>query len=97
MRKTINLTRVEGCYSKELREFCPTIKLAAKEPSVSVCSMRDLVRSIIEPAYINAAAKKRFIENLNQCETKSEIEQLCKNTVIHGMYYHPQPATLAVS
>lgn len=90
MKKTINLTRVDGCYSKELREMCPAIKLAAKEPSISTSDMRDMVICIIEPAYIKAAAKKRFVENLRKCETKADIEKLCHEAVIHGMYYHPK-------
>ena len=90
MKKTINLTKVNGCYSKELREFCPSIKLAAKEPSITVGTMKSLVIAIIEPAYINAEAKRRFINNIESCKSKSEIEQLCHDAVIHGMYYHPK-------
>ena len=90
MKNTINLTRVDGCYSKELREMCPAIKFAIKEPSITTSDMRNLVISIIEPAYINAAAKKRFVENLRKCETKADIERLCREAVIHGMYYHPK-------
>lgn len=90
MKKTINLTRVDGCYSKELREMCSAIKLAAKEPSISTSDMRDMIICIIEPAYINAAAKKRFVENICKCETKADMERLCHEAVIHGMYYHPK-------
>jgi hypothetical protein len=96
MRKTINLTRVNGCYSKELREFCPVIKVALETDTISVDEMRSLVCSIIEPAYINATAKRRFINKLNDCRTKVAIDRLCKDAVIHGMYYHPKPATISV-
>ena len=95
MKKTINLTRVDGCYSKELREFCPAIKCAANEPSVTTDQMRDLVLGIIEPAFINATAKKRFIEQLSNCETKSAIDKLCSDAVIHGMYYRPKNIKMA--
>ena len=90
MRKTINLTKINGCYSKELREYTPTIKLMLSEQSVSTDEMRRVVSGIIEPASINAEAKKRFIKNLHNCKSKEEIDKLCYEAVIHGMYYHPK-------
>lgn len=90
MRKTINLTKVDGCYSKELREFTPTILFMLKESGVSVEDMRVTVRGIVNRASINAAAKKRFIENLMKCTSKEAIHKLCYDAVIHGMYYHPK-------
>ena len=90
MRKTINLTKVNGCYSKELREHTPTIKLMLKEPSILVDEMRRVVLGIIEPASINAEAKSRFIKNLHNCKSKEEVDKLCFDAVIHGMYYHPK-------
>lgn len=93
MRKTINLTKVDGCYSKELREMTPTIKFMLKEKSISLEEMRKTVYGIVELATINATAKKRFIANLFDCETKEAIDKLCYDAVIHGMYYHPKTAT----
>ena len=90
MRKTINLTRVNGCYSKELREAAPTIAFMLKEPKVSFDEMLKTVHNIVELATINAAAKKRFIKNLHSCTTKHEIDKLCYDAVRHGMYYHPK-------
>lgn len=90
-----DLTRVQGCYSKELREATYTIKLCVKEKSVSVQDMIKIVDAIIEPASINADAKKRFIENLHKCETKEQIDQLCYDAVVHGMYYKPKKAVRA--
>jgi len=86
---TINLTKREGCYSKELRESCNNIKILLNEPTIDVETMRTFVHNVIEPARIEAAAKKRFRENLNACQTKLEIDELCRDAVIHGMYYHP--------
>lgn len=88
MARTINLTKIDGCYSRELRENTPAIQLMLKEASISVEEMRRVVHGIVEFATINAAAKKRFISNLLSCETKEEIHKLCKDAVIHGMYYH---------
>jgi hypothetical protein len=90
MGKTINLTRVNGCYSKELREMTPAILCMLKEEAVSCEEMKRVVHGIVEFATINAAAKKRFIKNLLGCETKDAIQKLCHDAVIHGMYYHPR-------
>lgn len=88
MGKTINLTKMNGCYSKELREHTPTIKLMLKEPSILTEEMKRVVLGIVEPASINAEAKSRFIKNLHKCQSKEEIDKLCYEAVIHGMYYH---------
>lgn len=91
----MDLTKVNGCYSKELREFTPSIKLMLKEPSITVEEMKRIVHSIVEPASINAKAKKRFIENLLNCQTKEAIDKLCYEAVIHGMYYRPKKKVVA--
>lgn len=95
MRKTIDLTKVSGCYSKELREHTSTIKLMSTTPTISVDEMRRVVLGIIEPASINAEAKNRFITNLHNCTSKDEIDKLCYNAVVHGMYYHPKKKQVA--
>ena len=86
----MNLTKVNGCYSKELREFTPIIKFMVEDKDVSVYEMIHTVKAIIQPAYINAAAKKRFVQNLEACKTKEEIDQLCHDAVVHGTYYKPK-------
>ena len=90
MSKRINLTKVEGCYSKELRESCNNIKILLKDRGTSVETMKQFVFAVIEPAKINADAKKRFQANLNECQTKEEIDNLCYMAVLHGMYYMPR-------
>ena len=89
MSKRINLTKINGCYSKELRENCNNIKLLLKDKLTSVETMKDFVRKIIERAFIEADAKARFKENLSACETKEEVDNLCYMVVLHGMYYTP--------
>lgn len=91
----MDLTKVNGCYSKELRESCYIIKMMLKEPSISVDEMITTVKAIIMPAYINADAKKRFIENLEACKTKEAVDKLCHDVVIHGMYYKPKNRVVA--
>lgn len=90
-----NLTKINGCYSKELREATPTIKLCLKEKSVSLQDMINVVNAIIEPAFINANAKKRFINNLHSCETKEQVDRLCYDAVVHGMYYQPKKKVIS--
>ena len=91
----MDLTKVNGCYSKELRESCYVIKLMLKEARISVADMIRTVKAIIDAAYINAEAKKRFIENLEACETKEAVDKLCHDAVIHGMYYKPKNRVVA--
>ena len=91
----MDLTKVIGCYSRELREFTPAIKIMLKEPSITVKEMKRTVHSIVELASINAGAKKRFIENLLACQTKEAIDKLCYEAVIHGMYYRPKKKATA--
>ena len=91
----MNLTKIDGCYSKELRENCYNIKLLLKDRLTSVETMKDFVNKIIEPAFIEAKAKARFKENLSACETKEEIDNLCYMAVLHGMYYSPRKRRLA--
>ena len=93
MSKRIILTKIDGCYSKELRESCNNIKILLKDRNTNVEIMRQFVFAIIEPARINANAKKRFQANLSECQTKEEIDDLCRNAVIHGMYYMPHKKT----
>lgn len=91
-----NLTKVNGCYSKELREATPTIKFCLKEKTITVQDMIKAVDAIIEPAFIDANAKKRFINNLHKCETKEEVDKLCYDAVVHGMYYRPKKKSVRV-
>ena len=86
----MDLTKVDGCYSKELRKNCDLIKMYLKEPTCSVDDMVTMVKKVIEPAYINAEAKARFTYNLEACSSKEEIDRLCHEAVIHGMWYKPR-------
>ena len=83
----MNLTKVNGTYSKELYENMEEIKDIVSDKSYSVASMKSCILGIIEPAWINKAAKKRFISYLNNCGSKYEIYRLCNNTVQKAMKY----------
>ena len=90
MSKRVNLTNINGCYSKELKEACHNIKTLLTDPLTDTETMRDFVSKVIEPAFIEAEAKQRFRTNLSKCQSKKEIDQLCSDTVLHGMYYLPR-------
>lgn len=81
----MNLTKVDGTYSKELYEHMNDIRRFSFSEYTSTENLRDYVLEIIEPAWINAAAKKRFIEYLEDCESKKSIYWLCHNTVQKAM------------
>ena len=83
----MNITKVNGSYSKELWENMNDIRKASFNDHVSLEEMRDYIFEVIKPAYINATAKKRFIEYLEGCETKKSIYWLCYNTVQKAMKY----------
>ena len=83
----MNLTKVNGTYSKELYENMDEIKELVSDKSYSFASMKNCILEIIEPAWINKVAKKRFIGYLNNCTSKYEIYRLCSNTVQKAMKY----------
>jgi hypothetical protein len=72
-----DLTKVNGTYSKLLDKNIKYIFDQVKEGK-SVQEMKDLVLSIIEPAY-NTAAKKGFIVKLNRQTTAMGVATLCAN------------------
>ena len=83
----MNLTKVNGCYAKELKNNLHNIKAIFSDGTKSYNYMKQYVLKVIEPAYINATAKKRFIEYLEGCAGKYEIYNLCYNTVRKAMNY----------
>lgn len=83
----MNLTKVNGTYSKELNEHLNDIRKASFNKYVSEEDLKNYILEVIEPAYIDAVAKKRFIEYLESCETKKSMYWLCYNTVQKAMKY----------
>ena len=84
----MNITKVDGTYSKEIFEHMNDIRQLSFSEYASTENLRNYVLEIIEPAWINAAAKKRFIKYLNGCESKKSIYWLCYNTVQKAMKYN---------
>jgi hypothetical protein len=89
----MNITKVDGSYSKELFENMNEIKACSFSGYTTVEDMRELVLEIIEPAWIGTVARNRFIGYLNDCQSKKEIYWLCYNTVQKAMKYKPKART----
>ena len=83
----MDLTRVFGTYSRELRINCRRIKEMLADETVEVEDMIEGVEEIIEPAFIEFDAKPRFIRNLRNCKTKEEVDKLCRAAVYAGMKF----------
>ena len=86
----MNLTRVNGTYSKELFENMNEIRKISFDSSASTRDMKEFVLQVIEPAWIDATAKKRFKSYLHDCSSKKEIYWLCANTINKAKGYRAQ-------
>lgn len=85
----MNITKVNGSYSKELFENINQIKSACYDRNYSLSSMKGLILDIIEPAFIGTVAKQRFMGYLSDCRSKNEVYKLCWNTIQKAMKYKP--------
>ena len=85
----MDLTTMEGCYARELFINLPKIKAIWINKSSSLDNIKDFVKTVIEPAWINAAAKRRFIGYLEACTTKQGVYVLCQNAVKKAQNYEP--------
>jgi hypothetical protein len=87
----MDLTRVFGTYSRELRINCGKIKELLADDSVDTEQMIKEVEVIIEPAFIEFDAKPRFVKNLHACTSKLEVDKLCRAAVYAGMKFKGIP------
>ena len=85
----MNITKVNGSYSKELLDNINQIKIACADNQYSLSGMKSLILDIIEPAFIGTVAKQRFINYLSTCRSKKEVYSLCWNTIQKAMKYKP--------
>ena len=86
----MNLTKINGTYSKELSEHFNEIRKISFDSRQTVEDMREYVYAVIEPATIEAEAKTRFMDYLDACTSKKEIYWLCYNTIQKAMKYDPE-------
>lgn len=85
----MNITYVNGTYSKELKEHLEEIRSMVANTSISLTAMKKRILTIIEPAFIVKTAKPRFCGYLRNCGSKTEILDLCNNTIKKATYYYP--------
>lgn len=85
----MDLTKIDGCYSKELSKKAHIINRMCQMPSVSLEELQLTVHKIVGRATITAKAKARFIQKLDNCSSKDQVKNLCDLAVIHGKYYRP--------
>lgn len=88
----MNLTKVEGTYSREIYANLPKLKIALNDDSMSLPFMKNFVRLIISQTG-ETAARTRFLDYLLGCQTKKEVLELCNNTVQKAMKYKPAKRT----
>jgi exonuclease I len=84
----MDITTVNGAYTKELKENIDEIAEMVTDPTVSAANMKSRVRAIIEPATIDKTAKPRFLGYLSKCRTKAEILKLCQNAIRKAEHYY---------
>jgi len=87
MKDTINLTKVNGCYTKMLIENIETIYKYANDDYTTKDELESWILELIKPAFFNKDAKPRFIHHLRNCRTKKAILQLCLNAIANAVEY----------
>lgn len=83
----INLTTVEGCYSKPLTENIDTIYQYANDSFTSCSDLISWILELIAPAKFNKDAKPRFIHHLRNCRTKQAVLKLCCTAIANALEY----------
>jgi hypothetical protein len=84
---TINLTKVDGCYTKPLTENIDTIYQYASDSFTTCSELIGWILELIEPARFNYQAKPRFIHNLRNCKTKQAVLKLCCSAIANAIEY----------
>ena len=83
----MDISKVGGAYSKELKENIGTITELFEDSTVSTAAMKQAILDIIEPAWIDVNAKPRFKYFLDNCRTKLDVYNLCWNSICKAMRY----------
>ena len=83
----IDISKIGGTYTKELKANIGTITELYEDNAVSVAEMKQAILDIIEPAWVDANAKPRFKSFLENCRTKYDVYGLCWNSICKAMRY----------
>lgn len=84
----MNLTKIEGTYSKEIYDLMPRLKDICTKSNLSLHYMKNCVRIIVSRTP-ETEARTRFLGYLDGCTSKDEVLALCNNTIQKAMKYNP--------
>lgn len=87
MKVVINLTEINGCYTKCLTENIEIIYKYSNDDYTSKDELVSWILELIKPAFYNKDAKPRFIHHLRNCKTKKAVLQLCLNAIANAVEY----------
>ena len=82
----IDVTKKYGSYTRELIKELPAIRDLFYDKSATVDDMREFVRSVVTRAK-DTPARERFLDYLNDADSKWYIDALCFNAIQKGRRY----------
>ena len=82
----IDVTKKRGSYTRELVMELPTIRELYYDKSATVDEMREFVRSVVTRTKVTPA-RERFLEYLEDANSKWSIDALCFNAIQKGRRY----------
>ena len=82
----IDITKKRGSYTRELVKELSVIRDLFYDKSVTVDEMREFVRSVVTRTKATPA-RERFLEYLEDANSKWSIDGLCFNAIQKGRYY----------
>lgn len=85
MTTTMDFTKKNGCYSKELLESNQKINTWFEDPSVTRDQFVQNILEVITPAFYNKAKLPEFKRNLLRKRTKLDVCTYCYNVILKAM------------
>lgn len=82
----IDVTKKRGSYTRELVKELSTIRELFYDKSVTVDEMREFVRSVVTRTKVTPA-RERFLDYLDDANSKWSIDGLCFNAIQKGRCY----------
>lgn len=82
----IDVTKKRGSYTREIIMELPAIRELFYNKSATVDEMREFVRSVVLRAK-DTPARERFLEYLDDTNSKWSIDGLCFNAIQKGRRY----------
>lgn len=85
MAQTLDFTKENGCYSKELLNSNQLINEWYEDKNVSRDQFVQNILEVIAPAYYNAKALPKFKLTLQRLRTKDAVCTYCYNSILNAM------------